>query len=174
MTVAAPRKPVQARPRFIRRQAEMDLGRPGSERPRVLLITEGTYPYAVGGVSSWCDLLLQSLTEIEWQVLPIIAAHGRPPAYELPPHARLVGPIELWSEDLPPGRSIHRTRSDGAESIPETLVRGLIAWDGDLTAATGALVQCRNDPHGTRRSFRSQHGWASFLFGTAGGPRGAR
>ena len=26
-------------------------------RPRILLTTEGTYPYAMGGVSSWCDLL---------------------------------------------------------------------------------------------------------------------
>ena len=36
--------------------------------PRVLLVTEGTYPYAVGGVSSWCQLLLTNLTDFDWQV----------------------------------------------------------------------------------------------------------
>ena len=42
-------------------------------RPRVLLTTEGTYPYVMGGVSSWCDLLVKSLTGFDWQVLPIVA-----------------------------------------------------------------------------------------------------
>ena len=134
----------------------------GERRPRVLLTTEGTYPYAIGGVSSWCDLLIRNLTEFDWQVLPVIAAHGRAPVYELPPHARLAGPIELWSEDLPHGRFIRRER-DTDESLPETLVRGLISWDDDLDALTDALVWCRTNPTGVRRSFRSQQGWTSFL-----------
>src|SRR3954447_9774642 len=74
-------------------------------RARILLTTEGTYPYALGGVSSWCDLLLRGLTEFDWCVLPIIAPHGRAPLYELPPHAREAGPIEVWSEQVPRGRS---------------------------------------------------------------------
>jgi hypothetical protein len=48
-------------------------------RPRILLTTEGTYPYALGGVSSWCDLLVRGLDEFDWNVLPIIAPHGRAP-----------------------------------------------------------------------------------------------
>src|SRR4051812_26545680 len=95
-------------------------------RPRILLTTEGTYPYAVGGVSSWCDLLLGELTEFDWLVLPIVAAHGRPPAYRLPDHAREVERIELWSEALPPRRWAPRDgRGDGA-ALPGVLVRGLL------------------------------------------------
>ena len=75
----------------------------GLVRPRVLLTTEGTYPYAMGGVSSWCDLLVKSLTEFDWQVLPIVAPDGRPPTFALPEHAREVGRIEVWSEELPQG-----------------------------------------------------------------------
>ena len=37
---------------------------------RILLVTEGTYPYALGGVSSWCDLLVRALDEFDWRVLP--------------------------------------------------------------------------------------------------------
>jgi hypothetical protein len=55
------------------RQAPVPLG---LVRPRVLLTTEGTYPYTMGGVSSWCDLLVKSLTGFDWQVLPIVAPTG--------------------------------------------------------------------------------------------------
>ena len=144
---------------------DLRFGQRHARRPRVLLITEGTYPYAVGGVSSWCDLLLRNLTEIDWQVLPITAAHGRPPVFALPPHARQVGRIELWSEELPPGSGLSRKRDEDPESIPEMLARGLISWDGDLDAVTDALVRCRADAHGVRRWFRSQHGWTTFLRG---------
>ncbi|MBV8956190.1 MAG: DUF3492 domain-containing protein, partial [Solirubrobacterales bacterium] len=39
----------------------------------MLIITEGTYPYAVGGVSSWCDAVIGGLGHIDWEVLPIVA-----------------------------------------------------------------------------------------------------
>src|SRR5690349_23429854 len=99
-----------------------------SPRPRILLTTEGTYPYALGGVSTWCDLLLRGLTEFDWTVLPIIAPHGRAPLYELPPHVREAGPIEVWSESLPRGRRGRKARA----SLPGALVRGLLGWRGDL------------------------------------------
>src|SRR5215208_5966463 len=79
-------------------------------RPRILLTTEGTYPYAMGGVSSWCDLLLRGLTEFDWTVLPIIAPHGHAPLYRLPAHAREAGPIEVWSETVPRGWRGRATR----------------------------------------------------------------
>jgi glycosyltransferase involved in cell wall biosynthesis len=131
-------------------------------RPRVLLVTEGTYPYAVGGVSSWCELLLGRLTEIEWQVLPIVTAERRPPVYALPPHAREVGRIELWTEALPAGGR----RAAGLDpALPGVLVRGLIGWEGDTGAVVDALVACRRNPGGVRRLFRSRAGWQSFLEG---------
>src|SRR3954471_18611644 len=99
-------------------------------RPRVLLITEGTYPYVVGGVSSWCDLLVHNLTEFEWQVLPIIAAHGRPPLFELTPHAREVGRIELWSEGLARGGRMRRDERGGARGVPGAPLRRLLRWGG--------------------------------------------
>ena len=64
-------------------------------RPRILLSTEGTYPYVMGGVSSWCDLLVNGLDEFDWLVLPIVAPGKREPLYTLPPQAREVGRIEV-------------------------------------------------------------------------------
>ena len=77
-------------------------------RPRILLCTEGTYPYVMGGVSSWCDLLVDGLDEFDWQVLPIVAPGKREPLYTLPPQAREVGRIEVWSEDVPRGGGLRR------------------------------------------------------------------
>jgi glycosyltransferase involved in cell wall biosynthesis len=134
-------------------------------RPRVLLTTEGTYPYAMGGVSTWSHLLVNSLTEFDWQILPIVAPDGRPRVFELPAHAEEVGRIEVWSQELPKGgrpRSFERRAGD---DLPATLVRNLLGWDGDTEAVVAAWVWCRRFPAGVRDVFRSGRGWDSFLAG---------
>src|SRR5690242_6235991 len=134
-------------------------------RPRVLLTTEGTYPYAVGGVSSWCDLLVKNLDEFDWQVMPIVAPHGRPPLFELPAHARQVGRSEVWSESLPMGRQLRPSERRAGAELPAVLVRGLLGWNGDHEAGVRGFVWCRTHPAGVPRVFRSRRGWASFLWG---------
>jgi polysaccharide biosynthesis protein PelF len=134
-------------------------------RTRVLLTTEGTYPYAVGGVSSWCDLLVRNLEDIDWQVLPITSADGKPALFELPPHARQVGRIEVWSEGLPVGRRLRRANRAHGVDVPAVLVRGLIGWETATDDVVEALTWCRRHPSGVRRVFRSRDGWASFLEG---------
>jgi glycosyltransferase involved in cell wall biosynthesis len=134
-------------------------------RRRILLTTEGTYPYVMGGVSSWCHLLVDSLTEFDWQVMPIVAPQGRPPTFTLPAHATEIGPVEVWSEDLPKvprgGRGDRRSGTD----LPSMLVRNLLGWEGSTDAVVAALVWCRRHPGSVRRAFRSARGWASFLEG---------
>lgn len=136
--------------------------RTAAARPRVLLTTEGTYPYVTGGVSSWCDLLLRRLTDFDWHVLPIVGPHGRKPIFELPRHARQLGPIEVWSDALPTGPSPRAARR-GAAGVPAALVRGLIAWNGDVEEAVETLTWCRRSPGAVRRAFRSRAGWSGYL-----------
>ena len=38
---------------------------------RICLLTEGSYPYVVGGVSSWCQMLIQGLPEHEFFIYSI-------------------------------------------------------------------------------------------------------
>ena len=130
--------------------------------PRVLMTTEGTYPQVIGGVSSWCDLLIGGLPEIEWQILPIVAGEqAARPAYEIPAQAELIGEIELWSKGQPagPGRRAMRP------TLPGELVRSLLPWHGDRKLLVDALVWCRLHPKGVRRAFRSPEGWSGFLAG---------
>lgn len=129
----------------------------------VLMITEGTYPYAVGGVSSWCDAVIGGLDHIGWDILPIVAGGKRlRQNFTLPPNARLLRPIELWSERRPPRRL---TRSSGRPiaSIPTQLVRGLLPWQGDLEQLRDALVRCRREPWAVRREFRARDSWEEYL-----------
>ncbi|MEA2246384.1 MAG: polysaccharide biosynthesis protein PelF [Solirubrobacteraceae bacterium] len=136
---------------------------PRQGRIRILLTTEGTYPYALGGVTSWCDVLIRGLTEFDWQVLPVIAAHGRPPLLELPPNAREIRPIELWSEGVPYGWPLSPHERRAAGELPARLVRTLLSWDGDIAELLEALMWCRAFPAGVRRSFRSRRAWSAFM-----------
>ena len=131
---------------------------------RVLIITEGTYPYAVGGVSSWCDAVIGGLPEIEWDVLPIVAGGKRlRQSYALPANAHLRPPIELWSEDLPPRRGILPASRTGGQSIPSRLLAGLLTWNGSTPALTEALIRCRHRPQAIRPGFRSRRAWDDYL-----------
>ena len=40
-------------------------------RTSVLMETEGTYPYAGGGVSTWCDILASELNQVDFYVYAI-------------------------------------------------------------------------------------------------------
>jgi polysaccharide biosynthesis protein PelF len=138
---------------------------PPPVRPRILLTTEGTYPDVVGGVSSWCDLLVTGMPEFDWQILPIAAPHGRQPIFELPAHAREVGRIEVWSEQLPRGGRPRRSERAARSDLPEVLVRNLLGWEGDTEAVLDAWIWCRRNPTSVRRAFRSRAGWAAFRRG---------
>ena len=128
------------------------------------MTTEGTYPYAVGGVSSWCDLLIGGLPEFDWQILPIMAGdHTHSAIFQLPPHAAIVGQIELWSEQLPRPRWVARADRGTRESLPSELVRTLIGWEGSHDDLVDVLVRCRQKPNDVRRAFRGARAWGGFL-----------
>lgn len=135
------------------------------------MITEGTYPHVIGGVSTWCDLLINGLDEIDWDVLPILAGPQPEPRYRLPPNANLLPSITLWSQDAVPGgfalgwRAARKASEHNLDysDIPGALVTGLLGWDGSMESLVEALVRCRLHPDLVRPTFRSKDGWSSFL-----------
>ncbi len=66
-------------------------------RARVALITEGTYPFVTGGVSTWCDQIVRGLPEHDFSVVAVVAANGRDPVWELPSNLVSVETVPLWS-----------------------------------------------------------------------------
>ena len=70
-------------------------------KPCILLATEGTYPFAKGGVSTWCHVLTQQLPEIDFRLLAVVANPYQEIRYDLPPNVREVFKIPLWGMDDP-------------------------------------------------------------------------
>jgi glycosyltransferase involved in cell wall biosynthesis len=62
---------------------------------KVLLTTEGTYPFTAGGVSTWCEQMLQGLPEHEFTVLSVIANPHVDYRYDVPANTRIL-PVPLW------------------------------------------------------------------------------
>ena len=130
-------------------------------RPRVLLTTEGTYPFAHGGVSTWCDIVVNGIDGVDWSVLPITAGGiRRPLLFELPANATMVGHIDLWSERVTTRRTVRR--SSLRTSVAAEFVRALLHWDSDPKSVLDALVWCRCNPTRVRASMRHRDAWAAY------------
>ncbi|MDH6132819.1 glycosyltransferase involved in cell wall biosynthesis [Kitasatospora sp. MAA4] len=79
---------------------------------RVTLLTEGTYPHSHGGVSVWCDQLVQGMPDVEFDIIAVTGSGNEGLAWELPANVRSVTPAPLWgpADDRKPprGRSLKR------------------------------------------------------------------
>jgi polysaccharide biosynthesis protein PelF len=78
----------------------------------VTLLTEGTYPYAHGGVSVWCDQLVQGMPDVRFHVLGITGSGCEPQVWKLPPQVASVSSVPLWGRtpggSAPRGRDLRR------------------------------------------------------------------
>lgn len=70
---------------------------------RICLVSEGTYPYAMGGVSVWCDQLIRGLPKHRWQMVPLVVDGSEAPQWALPDGLELT-PLPLWSASADKGR----------------------------------------------------------------------
>ncbi|MBI4898599.1 MAG: GT4 family glycosyltransferase PelF [Actinobacteria bacterium] len=127
-------------------------------------MTEGTYPFAIGGVSTWCDILLSGLPDVSWKVMPITApGHAMKPLFELPSNAQIAGHIQLWNGSMQSTIPRPARRSSMDVDLPAILARFLIGWSESERRFTDALVWCRRNPGRILRVFRSGRSWRSFL-----------
>lgn len=69
----------------------------------VCIITEGTYPYIMGGVSTWIAQLLDSMPQLRFTVLHVGASRSSPRdiRYKLPPNLLEVADVFLFDYPLP-------------------------------------------------------------------------
>ncbi len=65
---------------------------------RILLTTEGTYPYFQGGVSTWAHELVNGLPEHEFVVSAVIGNPDVAYAFKVPANTQVV-PIPLWGTE---------------------------------------------------------------------------
>ncbi|MER6265365.1 GT4 family glycosyltransferase PelF [Streptomyces sp900105245] len=88
---------------------------PGARRhgaAHVTLLTEGTYPHSHGGVSVWCDQLVQGMPDLDFDVVAVTGTGREPVVWDLPAHVHDVLTVPMWGpppDGRPPrGRSRNR------------------------------------------------------------------
>lgn len=71
------------------------------DKIKVMLSTEGTYPFHNGGVSTWCELLIKNMEkDIDFLVYSIIMNPYVTQKFDLPDNAELIK-VPLWGTEEP-------------------------------------------------------------------------
>jgi polysaccharide biosynthesis protein PelF len=68
---------------------------------RVLLTTEGTYPHYTGGVSTWCDLLVTHLDDVDFVVWSLMMNPFIRQQFTFPGNVRQFVGVPLWGVEQP-------------------------------------------------------------------------
>lgn len=107
---------------------------------RIALITEGTYPIATGGVSTWCDQLITGLPEHCFDVVALTGS-GAGAVWKQPANVRSVRLIPIWGPAVPALRAGPRRRSwiDSTQHALNHL------WDAALGPDGGNAVERTTD-----------------------------
>jgi glycosyltransferase involved in cell wall biosynthesis len=84
---------------------------------RIAMINEGTYPYVKGGVSTWCDQLVQGLAEHDFGLVTLTATGPERVVWELPDNTRLLPPVPVWGRARLLPRARRRAASEAATLI---------------------------------------------------------
>ncbi len=67
----------------------------------ILLVTEGTYPYKGGGVSTWAHYLTQNIKDFDFSLYALTADVEYEPIYDLGTSVKEVVQIPVWSPEEP-------------------------------------------------------------------------
>ncbi|MEU4220742.1 GT4 family glycosyltransferase PelF [Actinoplanes sp. NPDC026623] len=96
---------------------------------KITLVSEGTYPYAMGGVSIWCEQLIKGMPDYRWDVVALTVDGAEQSVFPAPTNLDKVHSIPLWGA-RPPGRAPRRGpgRRPGASFTEsyEVFVRALV------------------------------------------------
>lgn len=143
---------------------------------KVLLTTEGTYPFTAGGVSTWCEQMLQGLPEHEFTVLSVVANPHVDYRYDVPANTRVL-PAPLWGiehieEYVPLPRLLRRKVWPGGGGpvrdrlLPavEELLDTMLLRVGTPDRIAACLVELADyaERWDLRRALRSREVWALF------------
>ncbi|MFI5841296.1 GT4 family glycosyltransferase PelF [Catenuloplanes sp. NPDC051500] len=112
---------------------------------RVALVSEGTYPYAMGGVSVWCEQLIRGIPDYRWEVVALTVDGTEKPAFAYPENLDRVHNIPLWGARPERRRSlsralapVHRPGAGFVESY-EVFLRALVTPLESTRSEEGAV-----------------------------------
>jgi polysaccharide biosynthesis protein PelF len=128
---------------------------------KIALMTEGTYPFAFGGVSVWCDQLIRGMPGYDFDVVALVGTAAQPPVWALPANVASLVTLPLWGP-LPAPEGGRRAGSRRA-GLPLRLLRQLIEvlLDSPAGAPDGFAVVLRE-----LHEYSSRHGPLSASLGS--------
>lgn len=96
---------------------------------KVTLVSEGTYPFAMGGVSVWMDQLIRGMPDYRWDVVTMTVDGAERPVWDLPGNLDRVIPLPLWRGDVrrstrAPGPAFHEPYGEFLRMILTPAVMG--------------------------------------------------
>lgn len=115
---------------------------------RIALVSEGTYPFAMGGVSVWVDQLVRGMPQHDWTVVALAVDGLEEVVWEAPDNLREVRRIPLWT--VAPHDPTTRV-PDGFAKPYRALVRCL------LTPLAAAPAQAESDRRRFLLALRGLH-----------------
>jgi glycosyltransferase involved in cell wall biosynthesis len=154
---------------------------------KVYLSTEGTYPFVVGGVSTWADLLVRGLDDHEFHVAAVVDNPIHPLSFTPPANVTLQA-IPLWGSEMideylaVPGSWKRALRTSSKEVrkrfLPcwEPFVDVLAAHEAPTAALADNLAEVARfaERYDLRRALASPATWSVLLESLRGNPLMAR
>jgi glycosyltransferase involved in cell wall biosynthesis len=143
-------------------------GRPRAATPAdVLLVAEGCYPFHGGGVSVWCDQLIQGMPERDWRVAALSVDGDERPVWDYPPNLREVISIPLWGRRPRAARRHRRGTPPWFDEAHRTFLEELILpvstdWPTRGSAARRLAAADAGEPSSARflRALRAMFDYA--------------
>jgi polysaccharide biosynthesis protein PelF len=71
---------------------------------KIALVSEGTYPFAMGGVSVWCDQLIRGLPDYRWDMVALTVDGAERAVWPPPENLDQVVSLPLWGPGGATGR----------------------------------------------------------------------
>lgn len=152
----------------------------GQPRVSVLFETEGTYPFMGGGVSTWCDILVRALPQVDYHICAITGDPNVGLKYALTPNVLQVIHIPLWGTEepaefilpqVPFSRIYQRKQETTSQVIEEKFIplfrhflRGLEETGPDMAAYGRTIHELYHyfQQYDYIESFKAQQVWEVF------------
>ena len=113
---------------------------------KIALVSEGTYPYAMGGVSIWCEQLIRGIPDYRWDVVALTVDGTEQSVFDAPDNLDRVHTVPLWGV-RPEGRRPRRGGSRTGGGRPgeqfqmayEVFLRALVTPMETTSSGQGAV-----------------------------------
>ncbi|NUT32332.1 MAG: GT4 family glycosyltransferase PelF [Hamadaea sp.] len=108
---------------------------------KIALVSEGTYPYAIGGVSTWCDQLIRGFPEYRWEMVALTVDGTEQPVWSAPDNLDALHQIPVWGAPRP-GRPARPGYDARFAAGYETLLAAMLAGY-EIRSSAAAVAQSR-------------------------------